>query len=116
MDKVMNKMNHDQRKESPEPGEGFYLNDLAAGSVLELETQHHHYTLVKHSGDEVLISGHPLYCPKPVNVHVEGSFPSAPPSVPKAGFIGKGMYLLFNHPVYHSVTTSRIREIHKLGK
>ncbi len=111
----MHQTDRDHRTEGSEAGEGVYLNDLATGSVIELETQHHHYTLVKRPGDQVLISGHPLFCPKPVNVQVEGSIPSLPPTIPKPGFIGKGMYLLFNHPVYHSVTTSRIREIHKLG-
>ncbi len=111
----MHKLDRGRRMENSGAGEGVYLNDLAAGSTIELETQHHHYTLVKRSGNEVLMSGHPLFCPKPVNVQIEGSFTSLPPSVPKPGFIGKGMYLLFNHPVYHSVTTSRIREIHKLG-
>jgi hypothetical protein len=95
--------------------DGVYVDELTTGSVVELDTQHHHYTLVKRSGDEVLMSGHPLFCPKPITVHIEGSFANLPMAGPKPGFIGRGMYLLFTHPVYHSVTTSRIREIHKLG-
>ncbi len=96
-------------------GDGVYLDELATGSIIELETQHHHYTLVKRAGGQVLMSGHPLFCPKPITVQIEGSFPNLPMSVPQPGFIGKGMYLLFNHPVYHSVTTSRILEIHRHG-
>jgi hypothetical protein len=102
-------------KNTSKSGDGLYLDELSTGSVVELETQHHHYTLVKRGGDQVLISGHPYFCPRPINVQIEGSFPNLPISVPKPGFIGRGMYLLFNHPVYHSVTTSRIREIHKHG-
>jgi len=31
------------------------------------------------------------------------------------GFIGRGMHLIFEHPVYHTITTSRILEIHRIG-
>jgi hypothetical protein len=95
--------------------DGFYLNDLAAGAVVEVETQHHRYTLVKGPGAHVRISGHPTYCPEPVDVQIEGSVGGRPMQGPKLGFIGRGMYLVFKHPVYDSVTTSRIREIHKLS-
>jgi len=98
----------------PEKDEGVYVDELAAGAVLELETQHHHYTLVKRDGSQVLISGHPRFCPQPVAVQIEGSFTGPPGSLPAPGFIGRGMFLMFNHPVHHSVTTSRIREIHRL--
>lgn len=95
--------------------EGIYLNDLARGSVVEIETQHHHYKLVKREDTHVRISGHPKFCPEPVEVEVEGSFGGGPPIDPHPGFIGRGMYLVFNHPQFHTVTTSRIREIHNLG-
>ena len=98
-----------------EKGEGIYVDDLAAGAVVEIETQHHHYTLVKRDGPQVLISGHPQFCPKPVAVQIEGSFAGPHVQNPKVGFIGRGMYLLFKHPLYRSVVTSRIREIHRLG-
>jgi len=92
--------------------EGVYLKDLAEGSVIELETQHHHYTLEKRSGSQVRISGHPMFCPEPVAVQIEGSVDGRPALAPKPGYIGRGMYLIFKHPIYDSVTTSRIREIH----
>ena len=102
---------------APQPAtdEGFYVEELAAGTVLELETQHHHYTLVKHGGSEVGISGHPMYCPEPISVQIEGSVRGRPMLGPRPGFIGRGMYLMFKHPVYDIVRTSRIREIHKLN-
>ena len=95
--------------------EGLYLDDLASGAVVEIETQHHHYRLVKRADTHVCISGHPTFCPEPVTVEIEGSFGGRPPLMPNPGFIGRGMYLVFKHPLFDEVTTSRIREIHKLG-
>ena len=98
-----------------EADEGVYLDDLAPGTVLELETQSHHYTLVKCDGSDVLISGHPTFCPEPVVVHIEGSFIGPCVTYPERGFIGRGMHLMFRHPVYDTVSTSLIREIHRHG-
>ena len=95
--------------------EGFYLDDLAEGTALDIETQHHHYHLVKCGEAHVRISGHPMFCPEPVDVELEGSFGGRPPVKPNPGFIGRGMYLVFKHPLFDEITTSRIREVHKLG-
>jgi len=96
--------------------EGFYLNDLADGAVVDIETQHRHYRLEKHHDRHVSISGHPTFCPEPVEVEVEGSIASKPALTPNPGFIGRGMYLVFKHPNFERViTTSRIREIHKVA-
>lgn len=106
--------------ESPSPqsavGEGFYLNDLARGAVLEIATQHHHYKLVKRADTQVRISGHPMFCPEPVDVEIEGSLGNRLIPNPNPGFIGCGMFLVIKHPRYrHRITTSRIREIHKVN-
>jgi hypothetical protein len=101
--------------EQPGSDEGFYLDDLDRGAVVEIETQHHHYKLVKRADTHVRISGHPTFCPHPVEVEIEGSFKSGPPLEAHPGFIGRGMYMVFKHPLFNQVTTSRIREIHKLG-
>jgi len=93
--------------------EGVYVNDLAQGEVLELDTLHHHYRLVKRNKDHFRISGHPQFCPDPIDVEVEGSFANKWPSVPRPGFIGRGMHLMFKHPAFDLVTTSEIREIRK---
>jgi hypothetical protein len=98
----------------PQGEEGFYLDDLAYGAVMEIDTQHHHYRLVKHADTHVRISGHPRFCPQPIEVELEGSFKCGPPLEPHPGFIGRGMYMVFKHPLFNQVTTSRIREIHKL--
>ena len=94
--------------------EGIYLNDLAKGDVVELATANHHYRLVKREDAHFRISGHPELCPQPTDVEIEGSFANAWPSLPKPGFIGRGMHLMFKHPHFDLVTTSEIREIHKL--
>jgi len=95
--------------------EGIYLNDLADGAVLDIETQHHHYRLVKRADIHVRISGHPTFCPEPIDVEIEGSIEKGPTLVPKPGFIGRGMHLIMKHPNFGWVTTSRIRDIHKLS-
>ena len=106
----------DSRAEQPAAEEGFYLKDLAEGAVVEFETQHHHYRIVKRADAQVRISGHPTFCPEPVEVQIEGSVGSRPMLTPNPGFIGRGMYLIFKHPTYDRITTSRIREIHKLSQ
>ena len=107
--------NIDLRAEEAGTHEGFFLEDLARGAVVEIQTQHHHYRLIKRSDSHVRISGHPTFCPIPVEVVVEGSFGSGP-QIPHPGFIGRGMHLIFKHPVFNLVTTSEIREIHKLNQ
>ena len=95
--------------------EGFYLNDLSNGTALEIETQHHHYKLIKGADAHVRISGHPTFCPEPVDVELEGSFGDRPPIQPHPGYIGRGMFLVFKHPQFDEITTSRIRDVHKVG-
>jgi hypothetical protein len=104
----------EHRPGPPAMEEGVYLNDLAVGAVIELETQHHSYTLVKETGSEAWISGHPAFCPEPVLVHIAGSVPGRSWLDAKLGFIGRGLHLAFIHPVYSTIVTSRIRQIQKV--
>jgi hypothetical protein len=92
--------------------DGIDLNDLAAGAVVELDTRHHHYRLVNGGDTHVRISGHPTFCPEPVEVEVEGSIGNAGSLLSKPGFIGKGMRMVMRHPVFDVITTSPIRAIH----
>lgn len=92
---------------------GVYLSDLAAGVELEVETQHTLYHLVMAGDGNALISGHPTYCPTPVEVRIDGS--SWGGSLLKSNFIGRGMRLEFRHPSYKVVTTSTIRDIRQRG-
>jgi hypothetical protein len=99
---------------SPRPREGeigVYVEDLAEGTVLELVTKRHNYTLLKHAGSQVMMLGHPMFCPEPVVVEIVGSFTEWPETALQHGFIGCGMALVFKHPVYDQVTTSLILEI-----
>jgi hypothetical protein len=93
--------------------DGVYLDELADGAELELETKNHHYKIVKSARAQARISGHPQICPEPVTVEIEGSSRAGLVGF-KPGFIGRGMHLTFEHPTYHTVTTSRILEIHRL--
>jgi len=88
---------------------GVYLDELSEGAVLEVETQHHGYTIVIRGRGRDLISGHPKYCPHPVPVRIEGSTWGG--SMLKLRFIGRGMRLEFRHPVYRTILTSRIVDI-----
>jgi len=105
----------DFRAERPNGEDGLYLHDLADGAVVEIDTQHSHYKLVKRADSHVCISGHPTFCPEPVEVEIEGSVAGGSTLLPNPGFIGRGMYLMFKHPQFNLVTTSRIREIHTHG-
>jgi hypothetical protein len=88
---------------------GVCLDELPEGAVLEVETQHHGYTIVIGGRGRELISGHPQYCPDPVPVRIKGSTWGG--SMLKARFIGRGMCLEFRHPVFRTIITSRIVDI-----
>jgi hypothetical protein len=97
----------------PSIEDGVYLDDLADGAELEVETKNHHYKIVKSTRTRAHISGHPIICPEPVAVEIEGSSRGGLVGL-KPGFIGRGMHLTFAHPTYHIVTTSRILQIHRI--
>jgi len=89
---------------------GVFLNDLPPATVLEIETQNHCYQLVLLGENNVLISGHPLYCPEPVRVAIAGSTWGG--SMLKCRFVGRGMHMEFRHPKYRTpIVTSRVQEI-----
>jgi len=88
---------------------GVYLDDLSDGEVLEVQTQNHEYTIVVGGPNKDLISGHPLYCPDPVSVRIEGSTWGG--TMLKVRFVGRGMHLEFRHPTYHTIVTSPIVDI-----
>jgi hypothetical protein len=96
----------------PAREEGVSLEDLAIGEVVEIVTGHHTYRLENRGDGEVLISGHPVYCPEPVLVELHGSVGDG--HIIKMWFIGRGMRLEFRHPNLGTVQTSRVREIHAL--
>jgi hypothetical protein len=88
---------------------GVYLHDLLPGAVLAIQTQNRSYTLVNLGDESALISGHPEFCPEPVEVQVQGSTWGG--SMLKTKFVGRGMHLEFIHPIYRTVVTSEIVDI-----
>ena len=89
---------------------GVFLKDLPPSTVLEIETMHHCYRAVMLGGSEALLSGHPEFCPVPIQVAIAGS--SWGGSMLKLQFVGRGMHLEFRHPNYPMpIITSQIREI-----
>ncbi len=88
---------------------GVYLSNLLPGTVLRVETQNHEYTILYQGWDQALISGHPVFCPKPVPVVIHGSTWGG--SMLKSRYIGRGMHLEFGHPDYQPIRTSLILDI-----
>ena len=102
--------------QSPPPGgDGVYVDQLRDGAVVDIETQHRHYRLVKRDDGHVSITGHPTFCPQPVEVEIEGSIGDRFPLFSSPGYIGRGMHLVYKHPHFDIVTTSEIREVHTRG-
>ena len=88
---------------------GVDLRDLPAGAVLAIQTQNRSYTVVSLGDDTALISGHPEFCPDPVQVRIHGSTWGG--SMLKTRYVGRGMHLEFEHPVHDTVITSQIVDI-----
>ena len=89
---------------------GVFLEGLPPDTVLQIRTQHHFYTALLLGEGSALISGHPQYCPQPVQVIIAGSTWGG--SMLKVRFIGRGMQMEFHHPAYAMpIVTSPIQEI-----
>jgi hypothetical protein len=92
---------------------GVELARLAAGAVVEVTTRHHTYTLENQGNGDVLISGHPKYCPEPVLVRFHGSTWGTP--LIRGRFIGREMRMEFWHPNFGTLLTSEVSEIRELS-
>jgi len=88
---------------------GVLVDDLPTCAVLEVQTGSRSYILQNRGNGRMLISGHPLHCPQPVLVQIDGS--TWGKSMIKTGFIGLGMYLEYRHPTLGVIRTSRIWDI-----
>jgi len=88
---------------------GFSLDELNVGETFELVTKNRTYLVEYRGNGEILILGHPKYCPQPTLVRLYGSTAGWTPVKP--GFIGQGMYLEFRHPEHGLIRTSRIEQI-----
>lgn len=91
---------------------GVSLNSLPLGAQLEVETRNTRYHVENRGDGQVVISGHPEFCPEPVLVQFHGSTWGTP--MLKARFIGRGMQMEFVHPQLGVVHTTRVREIREL--
>jgi len=88
---------------------GVFLDRLRPGDALQVETRNRSYRLEYQGGSQVMISGHPEFCPEPVLVELCGSNWGG--SMLKALFIGRGMHLEFRHPVHRTIVTSPVLDI-----
>ena len=92
---------------------GVRVEDLVPGSWLQVKTQNTCYRILILFGAMALITGHPLFCPRPVLITIHGSTWGG--SMLKVRFIGRGMHLEFHHPHYSTpIVTSVIQEIQEL--
>jgi len=92
--------------------EGIDIDALPIGARLEVETGHSRYLLENRGQGQMLISGHPLYCPEPILIDFQGSVGG--PVLLKMWHIEPGMKMAFRHPELGEVRTSRVRSIRRL--
>ena len=85
------------------------LSSPGPESVISIRTVNHLYRIEVVEEDTALISGHPEFCPNPVEVRIHGSTWGG--SMLRVRFVGRGMHLEFEHPVHKRIVTSRILDI-----
>lgn len=88
---------------------GVHLGDVPPGTVLEVQTENRSYTIQYQGLGRALISGHPVFCPEPTLVTINGSTWGG--SMIRSGYIGRGMRLEFATSARQPVTTSVIRDV-----
>ena len=91
---------------------GLDLEALPVGATLEAKTAHHSYLIENCGNGNIRISGHPVYCPKPVLVEYLGAFDGTP--LFKMGSITPGMRMGFRHPGLGIIRTSKVQELKQL--
>ena len=97
------------RLHESELADGIWWKDVEPGNRALVRTKSRVYTIEKYD-DETRISGHPLYCPKPVKAFIHGS--TWGDSMIKIGWIGVGMRLEFStvdHP--EDITTTMVQNV-----
>ena len=98
---------------SPDSSEAIDIDELPIGAKLEVETGHTTYRLENRGQGQVLISGHPEYCPEPILVDFQGAIGG--PGLLKMWHIEPGLKMAFQHPKLGTVRTSRVRSIRLLN-
>lgn len=88
---------------------GVFLDKLAVGKKLQVETRNTTYTIERRE-DGLYISGNAKYCPEPVKCSIPGS--NFGGSMLKMNFVGRGMFLEFHTDAHPTViVTSQIQEV-----
>lgn len=85
------------------------LDRFPPGTKVLLETVKREYLIETSGGFDVLLQGHPTYCPEPVRVYVAGS--RARGCASEAGCIRRGMSVGFWDPAKGMLTTSPVRRV-----
>jgi len=88
------------------------VNNLSAQCSIDIETKSRRYKIECLGGNSIRISGHPEYCPEPVQAWLHGSVDHHGGSI-EFGIIGRGKRLVFllDDP-RRPVTTSRVLHVH----
>ena len=84
---------------------GVDLGQIKPGTILEVQTKNNAYTVIPQPSGEMLIWGHPEYCPEPTLITGLGS--AYVTGVIREGYLGPGMRLTFPSEG-RRVSTSRI--------
>lgn len=72
---------------------GIELSQIRPGTILEVQTRNNAYTVIPQESGEMLIWGHPQYCPDPILTTGLGS--AYVTGVVRQGYVGPGMRLTF---------------------
>ena len=90
--------------------EGVDLNSLSPGSRIDIETKNRHYRIECLGGNTMKISGHPEFCPAPVQAELRGAVSRE--GTFETGFIRPGKRLMFLLGEHQPVTTSKVVSVH----
>jgi hypothetical protein len=90
-------------------GTGVFLEETPPGSRVEVKTANHGYVIQRAGDKTAFISGHPEYCPEPVQVALHGT--RWLDSEIKKCYLAPGMRLQFMTQTGVSVLTSPIEAV-----
>jgi hypothetical protein len=91
-------------------GEFLDCRSLRCGSSIDVETKSRHYQIECLGGDAIRISGHPQYCPRPVEARLQGTLNGE--GLLDRGLIECGKRLVFVVEDRLPVTTSEVLSVH----
>ena len=91
------------------PTEMVNCKNLMPGSTIDVETNSRHYRIECLGGNSIRVSGHPDYCPDPVNASLQGSVDQD--GYLETGSIACGMRMIFLLDDVHPITTSQVLRV-----